>query len=177
MEKNSSRLKAVNLTKLQDSYKRYVRVVPRQLRVKELSDSWHSRTPDYRLNLTHSKWNKRLSNWRKLVHRWDRISDAQCDLLSDCLKRGDLEGFVSICESSNKESVDFDVCDHLLGQHTADLYYPIIYKPFWFKGDINSNGFQTVDETTFLNKSEQSLNGLDKPFCDNFISTYTNSRL
>nr|PVC54672.1 hypothetical protein MACL_00001138 [Theileria orientalis] len=170
-----SRLKAINLTKLQESYKKYTKVVPKETRVKKLSDSWHPNTPDYRINLSNSLWNKKLSNWRKNVHKWSYINESEVEPLSNKLKQGKIEEFVSICEGNKPDSAKFDVCDHLLNSHNSELFYPVIYKPSWFNGEISENNFQTLGEAEFISKSELMLSNLDKDFTNKFMSLYTSN--
>ncbi|GBE61673.1 50S ribosomal protein [Babesia ovata] len=175
----ATRLKNINLTKLHASYERYIRTVPRDLRLPALRQSWHPVTPDHRSRSSISQWNREIGAWRRRVYLWSNVTDSQCGQLSEAVSKGDVDAFLSICErppapdapATYAQLVDPDCTD--IGSA------PVLYKPSWFKGQLTHAGFQTVEESDFVARAGKVHDSCANPefreFYADYIKSYTDS--
>ncbi|KAK1938349.1 hypothetical protein X943_000461 [Babesia divergens] len=174
-----SRLKNINLTKLHSSYKLYVKTVPRELRLKCLEDSWHPVTPDHCSKASISQWNREISAWRKKVYLWNNVLDTQSNLLSEAVRKGDVEGFLNICTRDVcRVPIDNGYSRLLDPTRTDEVVTPIIYKPRWFKGQITHSGIQILEEKEFLDRAAVVYGNSDdrfKTFYAEYLRSYTDA--
>ncbi|GIX64559.1 histone RNA hairpin-binding protein, putative [Babesia caballi] len=180
----ATRLKNINLTKLHASYERYLSTVPRELRLRELRESWHPVTPNHRSTSSISQWNREIGAWRRSVYLWNGVAEAQCKLLSEAARKGDAAEFLRICEQEHpaEEPPAGGSCDRLVDPGCADYATePVLYKPAWFKGQITHAGFQTVDEADFLERASRVLSASEsrafRESYENYIRSYTDGGL
>ncbi|EDO06231.1 histone RNA hairpin-binding family protein [Babesia bovis T2Bo] len=177
----SNRLKNITLTKLNAAYERYTATVPRELRFKELRNSWHPVTPDHRSSLSISQWNQQISNWRHCVYLWNGITDAQCALLSNAVRDGDIQAFLGICENTLlPESSEDGYASLLDSASSGTSLAPVLFKPSWFKGQITHSGFRTLEESEFLNRaiviSKSSTNKQFHERYKRYINSYSSNQ-
>ncbi|GFE54580.1 50S ribosomal [Babesia ovis] len=150
----AARLKNINLTKLNSAYHRYVATVPRELRLKELRHSWHPVTPDHRSTRSISQWNNEIGAWRRQVYLWNGVTEAQCTLLSEAVRKGDSKAFLGICENTLSPESPEEGYDQLLNPESNSIpVTPVLFKPHWFKGQIMHPGFRTIEESEFLQRA------------------------